>query len=418
MTPPYEDRDRPGFERKALTPADLGSEYQNTGKQLAPPPLRVEARPVQRQPSGSPALAMRRQMGGKQAIQRASVDTNYGTFKDAIYKPIKRGGRSIGVQMHLEFHPGSQVNAEKIAMTQAIHTYNEGQATAWHPTGKGQIAANGYRIDQDDHSRSPLYAVDHADDADTDLGTANTNAAFGHHGKHVPGATDNKEALLIDNPQSYYGKNSGQHFETTALAVDGAQDGMYYGSVRWGYEIDSAGKFRQLPMTLLSESTPTEAFNQAAAAWNPSHARGTVEADQEPTPVYNKAFKQAFTVPRGTNIIVFSDANSTFGDELYMDVMIQEGTHSGKTGWMKLNHLRDTGDGSDTLDLPIVAPLYQGPHDDILGIPPAVQLPKTTKVKVLDDSDNITAYVQVVDGPRRGLKGYTNTLGGLPFQST
>lgn len=356
------------------------------------------------------------QLSAEKPIQRAEIETSYGTFKDAQYTNIRRGGRNIGVSMDLEFHPGTQVNSPRIGMVQAIKTMNEGESQAWHPLGMEQRdESTGFRIDQDDDRRSPVYTANYDDPANTEMNQVSVDNRFGEDGKRVPGDTEIKAAKLHDEPQSYFMANSGQYFESTAISMDGPQEGMYYGSVRWGYEIDSSGSFRKLPLTLISNDAPSEAFMGAAEAWNESQARGSIQTTGDPTRVYrNTNFNSSFTVPAGTRVIRLGN-NSTWRDDLYFEVMMAGGEHNGDVGYVKLAHLQDQQDGAETIDLPTVAPVYEGPHDDILDIPPAAQVPYEARVRLLDDSDNMTAYIQVLSGDHAGVRGYVSKLGGLPF---
>ncbi|MEO1451466.1 MAG: hypothetical protein AAFV07_18185, partial [Bacteroidota bacterium] len=172
-----------------------------------------------------------------------------------------------------------------------------------------------------------------------------------------------------------------------------------------------------LPMMLISSDAPSEAFMGAAETWNESQARGTIRTTGDPTRVYrNTNFNSSFTVPAGTRVIRLSN-NSTWRDELYFEVMMQDGEHSGDMGYIKLAHLQDQQDGAETIDLPTVAAVYQGPYDDILEIPPAAQVPLDAQVRILDDSDSLTAYIQVMSGDHAGVRGYVSKIGGLPFNN-
>ena len=86
---------------------------------------------------------------------------------------------------------------------------------------------------------------------------------------------------LIDEPQdrgasgsqtsTKNAPNSGQIFETTALALAGTQEGTYYGSVKWGWKTDAEGDFQILPLTVISMGSVSETFVKAAKKWNEVH---------------------------------------------------------------------------------------------------------------------------------------------------
>ena len=89
---------------------------------------------------------------------------------------------------------------------------------------------------------------------------------------------------MYDYPNLLHaGKNSYQIFETTALALDGAQKGTYYGSIKWGWKTDNDGNFEKIPLQIVSMGVPTATFMEAARLWNDSSVttsydeRGTVD---------------------------------------------------------------------------------------------------------------------------------------------
>ena len=139
---------------------------------------------------------------------------------------------------------------------------------------------------------------------------------------------------------------------------------------------------------------------------------GTIKTTADPTNVYNKSFKKSFTVPK--------DETVTLGDSsvnkniIYQDVTI---VATGKTGKIRTGDLKDQGDGTATVDLPIVTEIYAGPYDDILDVAPIAQVPRDAKVKVVNDTDPITVYVEVMEGSFAGTRGYVNKIGGIPFKN-
>src|SRR4051794_31386892 len=69
-------------------------------------------------------------------------------------------------------------------------------------------------------------------------------------------------------------KNSGPVFETTALALDGAQKDSYYGSVQWGWQRDAKAAFSLIDFKVVSAGAPSAAFMATAAKWNVSKTSG------------------------------------------------------------------------------------------------------------------------------------------------
>src|SRR5690606_39791466 len=73
-----------------------------------------------------------------------------------------------------------------------------------------------------------------------------------------------------------------QIFETTALAIKGAQAGTYYGSIQWGWKTDNAGTHTKIPFQAVSEGVPSSSFLKAAELWNAS-TDSTGRADRKST---------------------------------------------------------------------------------------------------------------------------------------
>ncbi len=369
----------------------------------------------------SKALGMRNnvrtvQMAKKGVVQLASFPTFYGEFKDKTYKPIKENG----VDIELEFHAGPTVNATKIGLTQILKSELGGVSAPIGPTQAERMVTGGWAegtyLDRLAARNNPIYGGQQLTGTDdlTDTGNSSGTYHLGWHFKDAAGAEQSKEAYLHDTPtRAGRGNNSGQMFETTALAVEGAQAGTYYGSVSWGWEVDGSNKFSVLPITVVSKSAPSEKFFKAAEKWNAATSLGTIKTIADPTNVFNNSFNKSFTVAKDEEVTIQSAA--THKNIIYQDVTI---ISTGKTGRIKTGDLKDQGDGAATVDLPIVTEIYVGPFDEIFDIAPLAQVPRTTKVKLLDDSDPITVHVEVMEGSFAGTRGYVNKFGGIPFSNT
>jgi hypothetical protein len=207
----------------------------------------------------------------------AEIETNAGKFKDAAYTESANS-----VHIELEFHPGKGVDAELFGMVQMVNTIQGGAVQAINPTVKDRSipageAGAGSHIDNFASSTNPQYAASNAKgNKDLSAGTLPSapSLQFGWHYKS--GGTEmTKHAALQDTP-SLPGApaNSSQKFETTVLATKGKQAGTYYGSVTWGWEKDSAGKFKKLPLTLKSAGAPSDIFKRAAEVWNTAKSSG------------------------------------------------------------------------------------------------------------------------------------------------
>jgi hypothetical protein len=76
--------------------------------------------------------------------------------------------------------------------------------------------------------------------------------------------------MLWDQPKQGWtaGDATSMIFETTSLAVEGAQKDTYYGSVEWGYRVDAAGAISLLPFRVVKMGAPTREFMVSTKKWN------------------------------------------------------------------------------------------------------------------------------------------------------
>ena len=221
------------------------------------------------------------------------VKTMGGEWSTNKYDIVKDGsGTEIGVDIDLKFMPDAPVDAKQIGMTQMVKSVNEGSLVAMNDTVKARSipageTGEGEHIDQLKQYKNPMYATGATGAGDKKLGDTPTNATWGQHGHHYKdggGTLQKKEALLKDTPQlPGRGKNATQIFETTALAIEGAQTGTYYGSVQWGWQTDGTGKFTQLPLSFVTNGVPTPTFMKSAELWNKSKTEGGDALMQLPT---------------------------------------------------------------------------------------------------------------------------------------
>jgi len=312
---------------------------------------------VPAEPYHSGALKMRNdfrsiQMARNGVVQLASFPTHYGEFKEKTYKPVKKEG----VEIELEFHPGPVVNATKIGLTQMLKSELGGTSAPIGPTQAERMVTGGWAegsyLDRIAERNNPIYGGQQLGVTDSLNVTKDAGTNY-HLGWNFTDATGlhTKEAYLYDRPTRHgRGKNSGQTFETTALATDGVQAGTYYGSVSWGWETDDAGKFSILPIEVRSKSVPTERFFKAAEKWNAATSLGTIKTTADPTAVYNASFKKSFTVPKDE--IVTIQGARVHKNIIYQDISV---VTTGKTGRIKTGDLKDQGDGRATVNLPIVS---------------------------------------------------------------
>jgi hypothetical protein len=305
---------------------------------------------------------------GGPTLQRA-VKTWGGEFDTDKYDIVRdAGGAEVGLDIVLRFKPGKRVDAKKIGMMQTANSLWGGK-TVFPSKNFGDRAipagspGAGAAIDRVDNHANPLYATDPPGAKDT-LASTPTSKFWGQHGwrfTNAKGKIETQDALLKDKPTiNPPGKDAGQTFESTALAVEGAQEGTYYGSVHWGWEADAAGKFKQLPLTVVSADVPSDSFGAATELWNKSKtAAGTdtldlpiVSGKYTNTPgswlVSNPAkYKDTILqkLPRNTRVEVTNkgDAKSfnKTAKHKWWKVTVVDGTYAGAVGWVMESLLSD-----------------------------------------------------------------------------
>jgi hypothetical protein len=373
-------------------------------------------------PAGSRALGVQRQI-----VQRAPISTHYGVFDTTKYDKTGPAGTEWGVDIVLTFDPDrNKVDAKKIGLTQTVHSWLAGTDVDLFPVTRNRRVQSGTgagsEIDRygGGNFGNPLYATA-APGAKDKLGDTPTVAAWGQHGWHyMDGATEkHRKAILKDRPSlPGRGNNSGQQFETAALAVEGAQSGTYMGSVSWGWRVDGAGKYTKDPLALKSKGDPSAGFIAAAKQWNKTSVGGTVKTTANPTNVYDAGYSVAFTVAKDTEVQVTSAA-PIHNNITYDQVTIKSGAKAGSTGRIKVNDMQETG-GTAVIKLPIPdvqvidqagVELYTNPIDPLIEIVPGTPLPRGTRIRVLDSSDVMVHQIEVVDGPLTGRRGYILALG-------
>src|SRR5690606_22216156 len=217
---------------------------------------------------------------------------------------------SRGVDMSLKFTPNAVVDAEKIGLTQSVNTIRNNSVVSASPTIGGRSISSGdaitvggqsdegVHIDRASTRNNPIYgssslgaragmdrtAMDNNSTANPIqmgvTGGGNATYQLGYR-KKVGGSWRVQDAKLYDGPTvGSAGNNSKQIFETTALAIKGAQAGTYYGSIQWGWKTDNAGNHTKIPFQAVSEGVPSSSFLKAAELWNAStDSTGRATAD-------------------------------------------------------------------------------------------------------------------------------------------
>ena len=132
---------------------------------------------------------------------------------------------------------------------------------------RGHLPRSRRRKDQ------PIYGTENPSGADKSLGSGTSLGNMDWGSREVDPKTSKetvKEAHLYDGPQRDWtaGDVLEQSFETTALAVEGAQKDTYFGSVEWGYKTDDKGTPSLMPLKVVSMGVPSSTFMKSAEKWN------------------------------------------------------------------------------------------------------------------------------------------------------
>lgn len=389
--------------------------------------------------------AMRDRLGSHQVasprLQLTRFPTHYGEFEDYKFNEVKdAAGTVIGVQMYLKFHPGPNVDATKIGITQAAGGHEDGKLTTEGVWGRRQATSGpgaGNFIDAGETNPSPMYgatsvkttgapadklgsygapgisAVTHeqlvkAGFDVTGIGYGG-GSVFGYNYLDAGVQKGPVPAEMHDAPMMPSAMNSSeQHFESAALAMEGKMAGTYLGAVQWGWSRDAAGKFSSIPASIKSRGVPSSTFLTAASVWNPAKEGYGLLASLTPTPILKPDLSAGFNVLKGT--VLREIGSATHGGVDYLAVAIVDGT--GRTGVIVKSDAAMGDFGRDTVDLPIPeihtikagGTLLDGefacsPNDPVL--------PAGTRLSVLGQYSSLPQYVRVMvaDGPLTGRRG-------------
>lgn len=230
-------------------------------------------------------------------------------------KPLKRG-----VELFLKFMPNEKVEAKKIGLTQAVKVMLANSTPeVWGIEGYQQMSSGdettiGYHIDnnRDGADPNPMYQVDPSttqpensnklgDRLDVKVdkiqewvvekrkkeneakGYTLNGSEWGYNYHNEAGdLVGPKDTSIVDAPSTpVVGGGTGQLLETAALCVEGNdytpsgpnQEGLYYGSVIWGWERDNQNNFIPTPPKVISKGPPSNSLMASISKWNPSKVR-------------------------------------------------------------------------------------------------------------------------------------------------
>jgi hypothetical protein len=258
-----------------------------------------------------------------QLKREGSIVTKYGEWFPKMFllvnskvdpekDPAKKTPQGhYGANMWLFFIPNDNVDAKQIGIIQTAY----GKAPkGTDPKGffqndsgnlfkdkrlEKRATKEGTFIDQNYKAVNPLYAST-GEPGKKGMGDAplqledpkdpTNKHTYGRHGEHYfeNGKLHHKPADIYDTPtveDVVNPKNFVFKFETTALALEGKDKGIYYGSVTWGWELDNSGVHKKIPLSVRNEGAPSNSFIQAAKKWNKSKGGKNQNEETQKLPV-------------------------------------------------------------------------------------------------------------------------------------
>jgi hypothetical protein len=298
-------------------------------------------------------------------VRRSSVDTWGGTFdNDLQYEATnERDGKqaNYGATIQIRFTPKPVVRADKIALVQtASTTWNDTShfvgTGAERKATEARSTPSGTHIDQVGLSSiTPLVAMRNPRAPSMDLAESvpGKSTRFG-----IPSAKDpeSRKAWVFD--PAAFGPipdevAASQSLQTAALAVSGPQKGVYYGAVSWGWEKEANARTATLkPFARVSGDAPSAEFNLASTLWNAS------KTDSNDPRIALPITSGKFVARTGTALMERADGGKVLArielnarveitgpaDVKHPDaspVIVTDGAHAGKQGWVKTSLLSD-----------------------------------------------------------------------------
>jgi hypothetical protein len=297
------------------------------------------------------------------------TETDYRAMSEPKFKPPR-----YGAHIELSFLPNESVDASKIAFVQTAQmliTDSLGADPRIHKPFYVKDAKDekvfqsrnltddedtlGTHIDQPTQQRTPLYSMTGASDADIKAQkkggsplAASVPAKYSGYGHHTKGEKP-EPAVMVDQPGLEAGPDASAFgkFETTALAVEGAQQGTYYGTVTWGFTKEAGETTAKIvPFELAQSAAPSSTFFEAARRFGGST---TSSGEQSLTlPMSENRFLNADTNLRRDpdkgkvasltqNTAVEILDNSSKKD--WVKVIVTDGDHKAAMGWLKASEL-------------------------------------------------------------------------------
>jgi hypothetical protein len=303
----------------------------------------------------------------------SKLKTWAGCFDTDWYAPLANGS---GVDIKLRFRPNAKVDADKIAFVQTVQALMDGEPISIYfkdqpvkdqPLNDPDIGPRikgirDYKPLTDPVAEAQKRAKIKATVLSRTIDPVDLSGAGGTMIDQFPGSrspsiaeTDTKDAVMRDYPELGLESPADvkMEFETTALALEGAQKGAYYGSVHWGYTKGRNDKAATpLPLTLVSQTIPSAVFQTASGLWSGSTT--SQDGHSIALPVASEMFAasskavlmetpgtgKSYNLDVNTRMELTDKTDNTHKD--WRNVIVVSGRWAGKVGWVKQEMLSAT----------------------------------------------------------------------------
>jgi hypothetical protein len=298
-------------------------------------------------------------------VRRTTAESWAGTFDNDLQYELKndndgQGQGAYSSPIQIRFTPKPVVHADKVALVQtAGSSWNDQPWFIGQEEDSTAIEARstqtGTHIDQPSRSSTtPLAGMKNPrSGGDLAASVPGANAKFG-----IPSAKDpqSRKAWMFDPaglgpiPDEVA---ASQSLETAALAVSGPQQGVYYGSVRWGWDKAAGAKTAKLrPFQPVSKDAPSAEFSRASELWNASKTDQSGARIALPitlgkyvaragTLLMERAGggKQVARLELNERVEITGQSDPEHPD--WSSVIVTEGSQTGKRGWVETALLSD-----------------------------------------------------------------------------
>ena len=213
-------------------------------------------------------------------LRRVPIGSNsFGSWdvEQVPMQPTAAGGEYHN-RIKIQFDPDPKtVDSPEIAFIQAASVQNTASGAWAVPASmpqSGRVSSSGWSVDS--VTKRGWIGYDNAGSPYSAPRPAGLSAAP----IVTPGSspTPLKSAVTHDWP-GWVTPNLSWTFSTAAVAKRGADEGMVYGTVTWGFVVDGANHIDTLPVTL--HAAPGPAWKSAAAAWD-KQAKGPAASRAAP----------------------------------------------------------------------------------------------------------------------------------------